>query len=82
MVTASLSRTRQSATASRNEHRQHDLNGVAVSDQGSGVTVSGSPIASLAPGASDGTTYTGSYEITQADIDASFKDKHGRGDER
>jgi uncharacterized repeat protein (TIGR01451 family) len=50
------------------------LHNVAVSDSGSGVTVSGSPIASLAPGASDGTTYTGSYTITQADIDAGSKD--------
>jgi uncharacterized repeat protein (TIGR01451 family) len=50
------------------------LHNVTVSDQGSGVTVSGSPIASLAPGASDGTTYTGTYTITQADIDAGFKD--------
>jgi uncharacterized repeat protein (TIGR01451 family) len=50
------------------------LHHVTVSDQGSGVTVSGSPIASLALGASDVTTYTGSYAITQADIDAGFKD--------
>jgi uncharacterized repeat protein (TIGR01451 family) len=50
------------------------LHNVAVSDQGSGVTVGGAPIASLAPGASDGTTYTGSYTITQADIDAGSKD--------
>jgi uncharacterized repeat protein (TIGR01451 family) len=49
------------------------LNGVAVSDPGEGVTVSGSPIASLAPGASDTTTFTGSYTITQADIDAGSK---------
>jgi uncharacterized repeat protein (TIGR01451 family) len=54
------------------------LHGVAVSDQGSGVTVSGSPIASLAPGASDGTTFAGSYAITQADIDAGFKDNTAR----
>ena len=44
------------------------LNGVTVTD--SGITVSGSPIGSLAPGATDGTTFTGSYTITQADIDA------------
>jgi uncharacterized repeat protein (TIGR01451 family) len=50
------------------------LHNVAVSDQGSGVTVSGAPIASLAPGALDGTTFTGSYTISQADIDAGFKD--------
>ena len=34
------------------------------------VTVSGGPIASLAPGASDSTSYTASYAITQQDIDA------------
>jgi uncharacterized repeat protein (TIGR01451 family) len=50
------------------------LHNVAVSDQGSGVTVSGSPIASLAPGASNGATFTGVYTITQADVDAGFKD--------
>jgi uncharacterized repeat protein (TIGR01451 family) len=50
------------------------LHNVAVSDQGSGVTVNGSSIALLAPGAVDGTTFTGSYTITQADIDAGFKD--------
>ncbi len=34
------------------------------------VTVVGGPIASLAPGASDSVTFTASYAITQADIDA------------
>jgi len=34
------------------------------------VTVSGGPIASLAPGASDSLTFTGSYILTQTDIDA------------
>src|SRR5690606_6017099 len=34
------------------------------------VTVIGGPIASLAPGAEDGTTFTATYTITQADIDA------------
>ncbi len=34
------------------------------------VTVIGGPIASLAPGATDNTTFTGSYTVTQADIDA------------
>ena len=48
------------------------LHQVAVTD--SGVSVSGSPIGSLAPGATDATTFTGSYTITQADIDAGFKD--------
>ncbi|MDC7999751.1 gliding motility-associated C-terminal domain-containing protein, partial [Aequorivita todarodis] len=35
------------------------------------VTVNGGPI-TLAPGASDGTTFTAIYTITQADIDAGF----------
>src|SRR5690606_19382661 len=35
-----------------------------------GVTVVGGPIASLAPGAEDTTTFTASYTVTQADIDA------------
>jgi hypothetical protein len=48
------------------------LHNVAVTDPG--ISVSGSPIASLAPGATDTTTFTGSYTITQADIDAGFKD--------
>jgi uncharacterized repeat protein (TIGR01451 family) len=34
------------------------------------VTISGMTIASLAPNASDGTTFTGSYVIQQVDIDA------------
>ncbi|SFO79961.1 conserved repeat domain-containing protein/gliding motility-associated C-terminal domain-containing protein, partial [Algoriphagus ornithinivorans] len=34
------------------------------------VTVSGGPITSLAPGASDATTFTASYVLTQEDIDA------------
>ncbi|KAA3623734.1 MAG: DUF11 domain-containing protein, partial [Flavobacterium sp.] len=34
------------------------------------ATMAGGPIASLAPGASDNTTFTASYAITQADIDA------------
>lgn len=34
------------------------------------ATVSGGPIASLAPGDIDNTTYTGSYSLVQADIDA------------
>lgn len=44
------------------------LSAVALSDPA--VTVSGGPIASLAPGASDGATFTARYAITQADIDA------------
>ena len=34
------------------------------------ATVSGGPIASLAPGASDSTTFTAAHTITQADLDA------------
>jgi len=34
------------------------------------VTVVGGPLASLAPGASDSTTFTGTYTLTQADITA------------
>ena len=34
------------------------------------VTVSGGPIASLAPGASDSSTFTATYVLTQADINA------------
>ena len=34
------------------------------------VTVSGGPIASLAPGATDSSTFTAVYTLTQADIDA------------
>ena len=46
---------------------------VAVTDvtlADTGATVSGGPIASLAVGASDSSTFTASYTITQTDIDA------------
>jgi len=46
---------------------------VAVTDitlADTGATVSGGPIASLAVGASDNSTFTASYTITQTDIDA------------
>jgi LPXTG-site transpeptidase (sortase) family protein len=46
------------------------LTNITLADTVGGVTISGGPIASLAPGASDNTTFTGSYTITQADIDA------------
>jgi uncharacterized repeat protein (TIGR01451 family) len=42
------------------------LHNVNVSD--AGVSMSGSPIASLGPAASDSTTWTASYAITQTDI--------------
>jgi hypothetical protein len=41
---------------------------VAVTDPK--VTVSGNPIAVMAPGAVDGNTFTAVYTLTQADIDA------------
>ena len=44
------------------------LTNIAVTDPL--VTVSGGPIASLAVGASDNSTFTASYTLTQADIDA------------
>ena len=46
------------------------LHNVTVSDDITGVIVSGGPISSLAPGASDNSTYTGFYTLTQADINA------------
>jgi uncharacterized repeat protein (TIGR01451 family) len=46
------------------------LTDVSVADILAGVTVSGGPIASLAPGASDGATISATYVLTQADIDA------------
>ena len=44
------------------------LTDIVVSDPQ--ATVAGGPIASLAPGASDASTYTASYALTQGDIDA------------
>ena len=44
------------------------LDNVTLSDPN--VTVSGGPIASLGVGASDSSTFTASYTLTQADIDA------------
>jgi len=46
------------------------LTGITLDDTVGGVTIIGGPIVSLAPGAMDNTTFTGSYAITQADIDA------------
>jgi uncharacterized repeat protein (TIGR01451 family) len=46
------------------------LTSITLADTIGGVTVSGGPIASLAPGASDSTMFTGSYTLTQADVDA------------
>ena len=46
------------------------LSNVTLADTVGGVTVNGGPLATLAVGAVDSTTFTGSYTITQADIDA------------
>ena len=46
------------------------LTEVMVTDLVGGVTMIGGPIASLAPGAEDTTTFTAEYTLTQADIDA------------
>jgi uncharacterized repeat protein (TIGR01451 family) len=44
------------------------LSDISLSD--AGATVAGGPIASLAPGASDSTTFTATYRLTQADLTA------------
>ena len=48
------------------------LNPVTIADATPGVTVTGSPIANLAPGAAaaDSTAYTAIHTLTQADVDA------------
>ena len=46
------------------------LTNITISDPLPGIVLSGGPIASLAPGASDTVTFTATYQITQADIDA------------
>lgn len=46
------------------------LTGITLADVLPGVTISGGPIASLAPGAVDGTTFTATYTVTAADIAA------------
>ncbi|GEM_PF-838937 len=46
------------------------LTNITLADTVGGVTISGGPIPSLDPGASDSVTFTGSYILTQADIDA------------
>ncbi len=45
------------------------LHNIVVTDPMVGLTISGSPIATLAPGATN-TSITGTYVITQADVDA------------
>ena len=49
---------------------QVTLNNIRVTDLVGGVTISVGPLASLAPAASDTTTFTGSYTLTQADVNA------------
>ena len=46
------------------------LTAVTVTDTLAGLTLSGGPIASLEAGATDTTTFTGLYTLTQADLDA------------
>ncbi|PIE16080.1 MAG: hypothetical protein CSA68_04275, partial [Rhodobacterales bacterium] len=46
------------------------LTNVRLDDPKLGVAVTGGPIASLAPGAVDSATFTATYDIVQADIDA------------
>jgi len=45
------------------------LSDITLTDTVGGVTIYGGPIASLAPGANDATTFTGEYTLTQGDID-------------
>ena len=42
---------------------------ITLTDNLSGIALSGGPIAGLAPGTSDNSTFTGTYTITQTDID-------------
>ena len=49
------------------------LTNITASDSKPGVTVTGSPIVSLAPGAFDLTTYKATYKLTQADVDANVE---------
>jgi len=46
------------------------LTNLTLADTIGGVTITGGPIASLAVDAVDSTTFTGSYTLTQADVDA------------
>ncbi|MEI2806544.1 SdrD B-like domain-containing protein [Albidovulum sp.] len=46
------------------------LTNVTLTDTLPGIVISGGPIASLTPGATDSTTFTALYTLTQADIDA------------
>jgi uncharacterized repeat protein (TIGR01451 family) len=53
------------------------LHDIGVTDINPAVAMSGSVIASLAPGASDGTNYSGTYVITATDASAGFVDNEG-----
>ena len=53
---------------------------IDVTDTVGGVTITGTTIASLAPGAYDDTSFTGTYTITQTDIDAGKKDNTASAD--
>ncbi len=46
------------------------LTNITLADTVGGVTITGGPIASLTPGASDSTTFTGTYTVTVVDINA------------
>ena len=46
------------------------LTNITITDPLVGIVISGGPIASLAPGVTDSTTFTGTYTFTQADVDA------------
>jgi uncharacterized membrane protein len=50
------------------------LHDIGVSDIDGVVQITGSQIASLAPGATDNTTFAGSYVLTSTDISAGFHD--------
>jgi uncharacterized repeat protein (TIGR01451 family) len=43
---------------------------ITLADTVGGVTITGGPIASLAGGASDATTFSGTYTLTLADVDS------------
>ncbi|MEZ5777045.1 MAG: SdrD B-like domain-containing protein [Paracoccaceae bacterium] len=46
------------------------LTNVTLSDVLAGIVISGGPIATMAPGAIDSTTYTATYALQQSDLDA------------
>ncbi|RHZ90368.1 hypothetical protein D1122_22195, partial [Cereibacter sphaeroides] len=49
------------------------LTGVTVTDDSlPGLALAGSPVPSLAPGATDATAYSATYALTQADIDRGY----------